>query len=1040
MFIRIAILVAFLATTISAAQFSVVGTTIRDPSGAVYIPVGANVNGKDWVWNDETTRHLSTIRDGWRFNFLRVNCMLNPVNTQWPTFTVNNDLKKIIDTYTAHGIVVSLEIHDWTGKYPDDTQLLALTKWWRDIAVAYRDNPYVWFNIMNEPGGSGAVSSRYLTVHQAAIRAIRQDAGANNVIVVDGASWGQDTGAWSDNPVPAQNSGILTYGSQLKAFDGRTWNNIVFSVHCYDQWAYADSKFEDYIDRVHAAGHALFVGEFGGYANNTTNHLYLSAQVVNRVALNRGVGIVWWHYQPGDGFALTMEGGGSAINSLTNPTNLSWGGRILWDATHTYGFGLGAAVPQPVNQPPSVALTAPITGASVVQGTAITLTANASDADGTVAKVAFYQGSTLIAEDSTSPYSIAWTGASVGTHSLTARASDNAGATTTSTPISITVTAVPLPAPWVAADIGSTTPSGSTSLSNGTFTLRGAGADIWDTADGFHFVSQPISGDCTITARVSSLQNTHEWAKAGVMIRESTAAGSRHGLMAVTPQGGASFQRRLATNGTSTSTTQAGIAAPQWLRLVRSGNTVTGYRSVNGSTWVQVGSDTIAMSASVRVGLALTSHLNGSLCTAVFDQVSITTSAPPVNQAPSVALTAPAADSSSTAPASITLSADASDSDGAVARVDFFAGSTQIGSRSTAPYSITWTDVAAGSYSLTARATDDAGASTTSAPVAITVVEAPATSEPYGGSPAAVPGRIEAERFDLGGQGVAYFDTTADNQGGAFRSGEFVDIQGTSDTGGGFNVGWIADGEWIDYTIDAAAGRFDIDLRVASAVASPGSFRLSIGGRVLATVAVPGTGNWQGWRTITIPDVELAAGRQILRVSAVGELMNLNWIEFRKLGDTTFDMVQVNFQPAAAATPAGWLADSSAVYGDRGNGFSYGWTSSFDETRDRNASNAPDQVHDTLNHMLKTTPRVWEMALPNGVYQVRVLRGDPSYTDQVNHLLVEGVRLADPDGQDHFDDGTVWVEVTDGRLTIEPAADAQNAKICAVEVIKAVDG
>lgn len=290
-----------------------------------------------------------------------------------------------------------------------------------------------------------------------------------------------------------------------------------------------------------------------------------------------------------------------------------------------------------VNQPPTVALTTPSTGTSVVQGTAITLTANANDADGTVAKVAFYQGSTLIGEDSTSPFSFSWANAATGTHSLTARATDNAGATTTSAAVAITVTAPPasLPAPWIAGDIGSTTPAGSTAHANGTFTLRGAGADIWNTADGFQFMSQSLSGDGTITARVASVQNTHIWAKAGVMIRESTATGSRHALMAVTPHSGTSFQRRLATNGSSTSTTQTGIA-PQWVRLVRSGHTVTGYRSVNGSTWIQVGRDTIAMSASVRVGLAVTSHQNGTLCTAVFDQVSVTI--PVAHQAPVVPL------------------------------------------------------------------------------------------------------------------------------------------------------------------------------------------------------------------------------------------------------------------------------------------------------------------------------------------------------------------------------------------------------------------
>lgn len=373
---RSIVLMLALAATCPAADFSVVGSTIRDPDGKTFVPVGANVNGKDWVWNDETTKHLQKIRDGWKFNFLRVNCKLDPNGSgaKWPTYTVNNDLKRIVDTYTPHGIVVCFELHDWTGEYPNDSELSRMTTWWRNTATTYKNNPYVWFNIMNEPGGGGSVSSRYLTVHQAAIRAIRKDAGATNVIVVDGASWGQDTGSWNSDPVPTANSGILTYGAKLKSFDSRTWENIVFSVHCYDQWAYGDAKLIDYIKRVQAAGHALMVGEFGGYGNNTSNNLHAAAQTVGRVALDRGVGLVYWHYQPGDGFALTKQGGGSAIDSLTSPSNLTWGGKIMWNATHSKGFGLGSGGGSGPAPTPDQALVVSPTTLSVPEGGTATFT------------------------------------------------------------------------------------------------------------------------------------------------------------------------------------------------------------------------------------------------------------------------------------------------------------------------------------------------------------------------------------------------------------------------------------------------------------------------------------------------------------------------------------------------------------------------------------------------------------------------------------------------------------------------------------------
>ncbi|MBA3700564.1 MAG: DUF1593 domain-containing protein [Planctomycetes bacterium] len=142
----------------------------------------------------------------------------------------------------------------------------------------------------------------------------------------------------------------------------------------------------------------------------------------------------------------------------------------------------------------------------------------------------------------------------------------------------------------------------------------------------------------------------------------------------------------------------------------------------------------------------------------------------------------------------------------------------------------------------------------------------------------------------------------------------------------------------------------------------------------------------------------------------------------------------INFQPSGAVTPAGMVADSGAVFAAR-NGLSYGWNVANSETRERNSSAAPDQAHDTLNHLQKTSSLRWELALPSGWYEVRIVRGDPAFTDQVNHLLVEGVTMADPDGADRFDDDTVTVQVSDGRLTVAPASNAVNAKVCFIEVV-----
>ncbi|MDB6018213.1 MAG: hypothetical protein JWR19_2702 [Pedosphaera sp.] len=180
-----------------------------------------------------------------------------------------------------------------------------------------------------------------------------------------------------------------------------------------------------------------------------------------------------------------------------------------------------------------------------------------------------------------------------------------------------------LPSPWVDQDIGNVGVAGNASYSTGTFTIQASGDDIWNTADAFHFVFQPMNGDGQIVARVTNVQNTDGWAKAGVMIRETLTANSREVSMFMAASQGASFQRRVSTGGVSTDTTTTGVFAPYWVKLVRSGNTFTGYRSSDGNTWVLVGSDTVAMGSAAYVGLAVTAHNNTVINTSALDNVQL---------------------------------------------------------------------------------------------------------------------------------------------------------------------------------------------------------------------------------------------------------------------------------------------------------------------------------------------------------------------------------------------------------------------------------
>jgi beta-glucanase (GH16 family) len=188
-----------------------------------------------------------------------------------------------------------------------------------------------------------------------------------------------------------------------------------------------------------------------------------------------------------------------------------------------------------------------------------------------------------------------------------------------------------------------------------------------------------------------------------------------------------------------------------------------------------------------------------------------------VYQLPSpVAITSPAPDDVFAPWDDLTITASVAD-DSSVQVVEFLQGNAVLGEDTIPPYEWTVQDVAAGCYTLKARARYEDGGSDSSAPVPITV-GAGCPQSPYRMTPATVPGTVEAEDYDLGGQGIAFNDTNPDNNGGAYRPAEGVDLERTMDAGSGVNVGWTVPGEWLEYTIDVVAGTYDLEVRVASGV------------------------------------------------------------------------------------------------------------------------------------------------------------------------------------------------------------------------------
>jgi hypothetical protein len=171
---------------------------------------------------------------------------------------------------------------------------------------------------------------------------------------------------------------------------------------------------------------------------------------------------------------------------------------------------------------------------------------------------------------------------------------------------------------------------------DGSITMSGAGADIWNTADQFRFAYKTLSGNGSITAKVNSALDMNQWTKVGVMIRETTAADSVNAFSFVTPQGRVGTQWRQFSGDDTTSTRSddnGDISLPFWVRLTRTGNTFKGERSADGVTWepvfrISVPADPaekdITMANNVLIGLAVTSHSTGDTTVADFSEISTT--------------------------------------------------------------------------------------------------------------------------------------------------------------------------------------------------------------------------------------------------------------------------------------------------------------------------------------------------------------------------------------------------------------------------------
>jgi outer membrane protein assembly factor BamB len=193
-------------------------------------------------------------------------------------------------------------------------------------------------------------------------------------------------------------------------------------------------------------------------------------------------------------------------------------------------------------------------------------------------------------------------------------------------------TPTPCPANWNCSDLGNPILVGDQSLLNGHWTIQGSGVDIAEYADQFHYVWQTLAADGTVSAHILSQSNTDPWAKAGLMMRQSTSADAAFYGVFVTPGNGVVvLYRPLQGMGVIEITPDIESTTPLSLEVARSGNTFTTYTSTNGATWTPVvgTSVTLSLSSPLLAGLAVTAHNGAAINSASFSAVTLSTSAPP---------------------------------------------------------------------------------------------------------------------------------------------------------------------------------------------------------------------------------------------------------------------------------------------------------------------------------------------------------------------------------------------------------------------------
>jgi hypothetical protein len=507
---------------------------------------------------------------------------------------------------------------------------------------------------------------------------------------------------------------------QLNAVTNSTinfYNNVVYHTNTFfDQFGETINCYNNIIDGV-----ALkLYNNYGQTPSrfNSDNNCYLG--VADKGVVTYGVHDLRTNplFRDTTKFDFTLKSNSPCIDAgknLGNETDFASLSVPYGNNTDIGAYEYNSSTPPPVNKPPVIGITSPDSSSTYIAPASILITVSTSDADGTISKVEFFNGSTKLGESITSPYSFIWGNVAAGTYSLTAVATDNSNAKTTSKTVSIVVKAPNNILP----SVGIVTPTNnSTFIALANIAITASASDI----DGKISKVEFFNGSTKLGESLTS-PYSFTWSNVAAGTYYLTAVATDNlGAKTTSSQvmlivnnniqsTGAIFYRSIIYGGTSITLAPGNYTSTQLAALGMDDNSI--------SSIATNGYEVIAYKDNNFSGtpLILTSNQPNLINIGWNDQISsikvvnINSSA---NMPPVVSLTSPGNGQNFTTPANVAISANATDADGTISKVEFYNGSTKIGESFNAPYSMSWTNVPFGTYKLTAVATDNLNAITTS--------------------------------------------------------------------------------------------------------------------------------------------------------------------------------------------------------------------------------------------------------------------------------------------------------------------------------------